>query len=106
MGVYGAGETKRDPMATFYRPGYYNFAVDRRPDAHEFWIGVYSEPALLGLEGIELVIGDIPTDRQSNGHRRYCNNYAQAAKAMFVERERVAWGSSRQQRRARTGPRR
>ena len=46
--------------------GYYNFALDRRTDAHEFWIGVYSEPALLDLEGIELVIGDIPTDRQFN----------------------------------------
>ena len=84
-------ETKRDPMARFYR-GYYNFAVDRRPDAHEFWTGVYSEPALLDLEGIELVIGDIPTDRQFNSLRRHCGHYAQAARpghyaqAMFVER--------------------
>ena len=38
-------------------------AVERRPDAHEFWIGVYSEPALLDLEDIDLVIGDTPTDR-------------------------------------------
>ena len=68
-------ETKRDPMARFR--GYYNFAVDRRTDAHEFWIGVYSEPALLDFEGIELVIGDIPTDRQFNALRRYCGNYAQ-----------------------------
>ena len=79
-------ETKRVPMARFYR-GYYNF-VDRRrrPDAHEFWIGVYSEPALLDLEGIELVIGYTPTDHQFNALRRYCGNYAQAAKAMFVQR--------------------
>ena len=60
--------------------------MDRRPDAHEFWIGVYSEPALLDLKGIELGIGDIPTDRQFNSLRRYCGYYAQAAKAMFVER--------------------
>ena len=80
-------ETKRDRMARFYR-GYFNFAVDRRPDAHEFWIGVYSELALLDLEGIELVIGDIPTDRQFNSLRRHCGHYAQAAKAIFVERAR------------------
>ena len=80
-------ETKRDPMARFYR-GYYNFAVDRRPDAHEFWTGVYSEQALVDMEGIELVIGDIPTDRQFNSLRRHCGHYAQAAKAMFVERAR------------------
>ena len=47
---------------------------------------MYSQPALLDLEGIELVIGDIPTDRQFNLLRRYCGYYAQAAKAMFVER--------------------
>ena len=80
-------ETKRDPMARFYR-GYYNLAVDRRPDAHEFWTGVYSEQALLDMEGIELVIGDIPTDRQFNSLRRHCGHYAQAAKALFVERVR------------------
>ena len=56
-------------MARFYR-GYYNFAVDRRPDAHEFWTGMYSEQALLDMEGIELVIKDIPTDRQFNSLRR------------------------------------
>ena len=67
-------ETKRDPIARFYR-GYYNFAVDRRPDEHEFWIGVYSEQALLDLEGIEQVIGDIPTDHQFNALRRHCGNY-------------------------------
>ena len=80
-------ETKRDPMARFYR-GYYNLAVDRRPDAHEFWTGVYSEQALSHLEGIELVIGDIPTDRQFNSLRWHCGHYAQAAKALFVERAR------------------
>ena len=79
-------ETKRDPMARFYRG--YNLAVDRRPDGHEFWTGVYSEQALSDLEGIELVIGDIPTDRQFNSLRRYCGHYAQAAKALFVERAR------------------
>ena len=78
-------ETQRDPMAIFFR-GYYNtmMAVERRPDAHEFWIGVFSEPALLDLEGMELVIVDIPTDRQFNA-LRFCGKYAQAAKAMFME---------------------
>ena len=51
-------------MARLYR-GYYNLAVKRRPDTHEFWIGVYSEPALVDLERIELVIYDIPTNRHS-----------------------------------------
>ena len=78
-------KTKRDPMARFHH-GYYTFAVDRRPDAHEFWTGLYSDPALLDLEGMKLVIGDIPTDRPFNALRRHCSNYAQAAKAMFVER--------------------
>ena len=72
-----------DPvMVRFYR-GYYNLAVERRP---EFWVGVYSKPALLDLEGMELVIGNIPKDFQFNPLRRYCGNYAQAAKAMFEER--------------------
>ena len=75
-------ETKRDPTARFYR-GYYNLAAERRSDAYEFWIGVYSEPALLDLEGMELVIGDIQTDpilsSQFNALRSYCGNYAQAA---------------------------
>ena len=31
---------KRDPIARLYRD-YYNLAVKRRPDTHEFWIGVY-----------------------------------------------------------------
>ena len=33
-----------------------------------------------------MVIEDIPTDRQFNALWRYCGNYAQAAKATFVER--------------------
>ena len=41
---------KRDLTARFYR-GYYNLNVERRPHMHEFWIGVYSEPALLDMEG-------------------------------------------------------
>ena len=49
---------------------------------------MYSKQALLDLEGIELVIGDIPTDRQFNSLRRHCGHYAQAAKAMLVERAR------------------
>ena len=59
-------------------------AVERRPDAHEFWIGVYTEPARLELEDIELVIGDTPTDRQLKTLRRFCGSYVQAA--IFVER--------------------
>ena len=61
-------------------------AVERRPDARKFWIEVYSEQASLNLEGMELVVGDISTDCQFNALRRYCENYAQAAKAMFMER--------------------
>ena len=40
-------------------------------DAPEFWVGVYSKPALLDLEGMELVIGNIPTDFQFDPLRRY-----------------------------------
>lgn len=60
-------------------------ALERRPDANEFLIGVYSEPKLLDLKGMELVIGDIPMGRQFNA-LRYCGNYTQAAKVMFLER--------------------
>lgn len=42
--------------------------------------------SILFLKGMELVIGDMPTDIQFNVPRRYCGNYAQTAKAMFVER--------------------
>ena len=67
-------EISGDLMAIFCR-GYYNMAVERPPNAHELWIaetgGVYLEPALLDLEGMELVIVDIPTDRQFNA-LRFC----------------------------------
>ena len=75
-----------DPVMVRFYQGYYNLAVERRPDAPELWVGVYSKPALLDLEGMELVIGNIPTDFQFDPLRRYCGNYAQAAKAMFEER--------------------
>ena len=99
-------ETNRDPMARFYR-GYYNFAADRRPDAHEFWIGVYSEPALLDLEGIELVLGDIPTDRQFNALRRHCGNYSHLAGGQSnVRRESEPHGRLRQLKHVRPWPQR
>ena len=74
-----AGLRRARTPARFYR-GYYNFAVKRRSDAHEFWIRVYS------LQDLELMAGYITTGRQFNSFRRRCSNYAQAAKAMFVER--------------------
>ena len=60
--------------------------MERHLNAHGFWIAVYSEPALLDMDGIELVLGDFPTGRQFNAPRRYCGNYAQVAKALFMER--------------------
>lgn len=50
-------------------------------------IGAYSESVLFDMSGgMELVIEDIPTDRQFYALRRYCGNYAQATKAAFVYR--------------------
>lgn len=61
--------------------------MERHPNAHGFWIAVYSEPAaLLDMDDIKLVFGDIPTGRQFNAPRRYCGNYAQVAEALFMER--------------------
>ena len=45
------------PVARPFR-GYYDLAVKRRPNA-QFWFGVFSEPVLQDLEGMELVVGDV-----------------------------------------------
>ena len=77
-----------DPMALVYK-GYYNMAVERRPDAHELWTCVLVE-CLPDLEQVaEAAPEGLATDLQFGRLREHCSQYVKAAEALFTVRAMI-----------------